>query len=255
MTTTPTRRLDTRALLPFVAVALPVGWVLLSIPLVADLPIEPFVLATLLLGLVAPALLLTRRDPATSIRALLHDCWRVPRPLVLLPALLVIPVTTWAVAGPNGSDVDGGVIAGLTVNIVSSVLIVNVWEEMAWAGFVQRRAALRWGVIGGAVATAAMFTGIHLPLAFYGADDTSDVLVNVAAMVVEGIGMRFLIAAFDHGGAEHPRPRRPARVVQRHRELPPRRRRLGPLRRDPRPRRRRRHHPVRPQPVPEELSR
>ena len=190
----------------------------------ADLPIEPFVLATLLLGLVAPALVLTRRDPGTSIRALLHDCWRVPRPLVLLPALLVIPVTTWAVAGPNGSDVDGGVIAGLTVNIVSSVLIVNVWEEMAWAGFVQRRAALRWGVVGGAVATAAMFTGIHLPLAFYGADDTSDVLVNVAAMVVAGIGMRFLIAAFDQWGArQHPRPRRPARVVQRHRELPPRR--------------------------------
>jgi membrane protease YdiL (CAAX protease family) len=199
MTTTPTRGLDTRALVPFVAVALPVGWVLLSVPLVADLPIEPFVLATLL-GLVAPALLLTRRDPATSIRALLHDCWRLPRPLVLLPALLVIPVTTWAVAGPNGSDVDGGVIAGLTVNIVSSVLIVNVWEEMAWAGFVQRRAALRWGVVGGAVATAAMFTGIHLPLAFYGADDTSDVLVNVAAMVVAGIGMRFLIAAFDQWG-------------------------------------------------------
>ena len=60
MTTTPTRGLDTRAsrALPS-PVALPVGWVLLSISLVADLPIEPFVLATLLLGLVAPALLLT----------------------------------------------------------------------------------------------------------------------------------------------------------------------------------------------------
>ena len=101
MTTTPIRGLDTRALVPFVAVALPVGWVLLSIPLVADLPVEPFVLATLLLGLVAPALLLTRRDPETTIRALLRDCWRVPRPLVLLPALLLIPVTTWAVAGPT----------------------------------------------------------------------------------------------------------------------------------------------------------
>ena len=200
MTTTPIRGLDTRALVPFVAVALPVGWVLLSIPLVADLPVEPFVLATLLFGLVAPALVLTRRDPGTTIHALLRDCWRVPRPLVLLPALLTIPVTTWAVPGPNGSDVDGGVMTGLTVNIVSSVLIVNLWEEMAWAGFVQRRAALRWGVVGGAVATAALFAGIHLPLAFYGAAGASDVLVNVAAMVTAGIGMRFLIAAFDHWG-------------------------------------------------------
>jgi len=199
-TTTHAGELDTRSLRPFVGVALPVGWVLLSIPLVTDLPVEPFVLATLLFGLVTPALVLTRRDRRTSIRALLRDCWRTPRPLLVLPALLVIPVITWAVAGPDGSDVDGGVVVGLAVNIVSSVLIVNLWEEMAWAGFVQRRAALRWGAVGGAVATAAMFTGIHLPLAFYGAEDASDVLVNVGAMVVSGIGMRFLIAAFDHWG-------------------------------------------------------
>ena len=44
-------------------VALPVGWVLLSIPLVVDVPLAPFILATLYLGLVLPAVVLTRRRP------------------------------------------------------------------------------------------------------------------------------------------------------------------------------------------------
>ena len=47
----------------FGTVALPAGWVLLSIPLVVDVPLAPFILATLYFGLVAPALLLTRHDP------------------------------------------------------------------------------------------------------------------------------------------------------------------------------------------------
>ena len=68
------------------------GWVLLSVPLVADLPIEPFVLLTLLVGLVLPAVVLTRRDPTASMKALLHDCVRLPRRLsLLLTAPTVIP--------------------------------------------------------------------------------------------------------------------------------------------------------------------
>lgn len=201
MTTTSTRAgLDARPLLPFVGVALPTGWLLLSVPLMTGLPLEPFVLGTLLFGLVVPALVLTRRDPGTSIRALLLDCVRLPRPWLLLPALLAIPVTSWAIAGPDGSDVTTDVITGLAVTVATSVLIVNLWEEMAWAGFVQRRAAARWGVVGGAVVTALLFTGIHLPLAFYGADGVGGVLVNVGVMIASGIGLRLLVAAFDRWG-------------------------------------------------------
>ena len=63
---------DLRPLLLFLGVAVPVGWVLLSIPLVTDLPLSPFVLATLYLGLVLPAVVLTRRDPDASVRSLLR---------------------------------------------------------------------------------------------------------------------------------------------------------------------------------------
>ena len=50
------------------------------------------------------------------------------------------------------------------------------------------------------MATALLFTGIHLPLSLYGADGVGDVAYNVSVMVASGIGMRLLIGAFDTWG-------------------------------------------------------
>jgi membrane protease YdiL (CAAX protease family) len=193
-----------RRLLAFGAVALPTGWALLSVPLVVDLPVEPFVLGTLLLGLVLPAVLLTRRDPRASARALLHDTVRLPRPAwLLVPAALLVPAGTAAVGAllGVGTALSGSFVVGLALaNVLSSVIVVNLWEEMAWAGFVQRRAADRWGYVGGSVVTALLFTGIHLPLAFYGTHGLGDIAYNVAVMIVSAIGLRLLIGAFDVWG-------------------------------------------------------
>jgi membrane protease YdiL (CAAX protease family) len=195
---------DDGPLLTFAAVALPVGWVLLSIPLVVDVPVEPFVLGTLFLGLVLPAVVLTRRDPSTSVRSLLADVVRLPRPTwLLVPAALLLPVATATVGAllGVGMALTGSFALTLALgNVLSSVLVVNLWEEMAWAGFVQRRATARWDYVGGSVLTALLFTGIHLPLSLYGADGVGDVASNIAAMVVAGVGLRLLIGAFDIWG-------------------------------------------------------
>ena len=195
---------DLRPLVTFVAAALPVGWVLLGLPLFVDVPIEPFVLGTLFLGLVTPAVLLTRRDPGSSVRQLLRDTIRPPRPLwLLVPAATVIPVATYATGAALGrsADLDTGFVLNLALaNVLSSILIVNLWEEMAWAGFVQRRLSARWGFLGGALATALLFTGIHLPLSLYDADGVGDVAYNILVMVASGVGMRLLIGAFDTWG-------------------------------------------------------
>ena len=66
--------------------------------------------------------------------------------------------------------------------------------------FVQRRLVARWGFAVGAVSTALLFTGIHLPLSLYGADGIGDVGYNITVMVASGIGMRLLIGAFDSWG-------------------------------------------------------
>jgi membrane protease YdiL (CAAX protease family) len=200
----PADRSDLRPLVTFTLVALPVGWVLLSIPLVTGLPLGPFVLGALYLGLVVPAAVLTRRDPHASLPALFRDAARLPRPVwLLIPATLLIPVGTAAVGGllGVGTELSAPLVGKLALaNVLSSLIIVNLWEELAWAGFVQRRAMARWGYVGGSVVTALLFTGIHLPLAVYGTDSVGAVGYNVAAMVVAGIGLRLLIGAFDRWG-------------------------------------------------------
>ena len=194
----------TSPLVIFGAVALPAGWVLLSIPLVVDVPLAPFIVATLYLGLVAPALVLTRREPGASVKALLWDTIRLPRPWwLIVPAALLVPVAVGGVvsAAGAGDELSTSFLLNLAfANVLSSLLIINLWEEMAWAGFFQRRATARWGYVGGSVVTALMFTGVHLPLSLYSADGAGDVAYNVGAMVVSGIGMRLLIGAFDTWG-------------------------------------------------------
>ena len=192
-----------RPLRTFALVALPAGWLFLSIPLFTGLPVDPFVLATLFLGMVPVALLITRRSPETTVRQLLRDCVRPPRPLLwLVPALLLIPTATWVggVVPGGATDLTTAAAVGMLTNVASSVLIVNLWEEMVWAGVVQRRAASRYGFVRGALLTALLFTGIHLPLAFYGVDDAGDLAYNVAIMVATAVGLRLMIGALDRWG-------------------------------------------------------
>src|SRR5689334_2125530 len=178
---------DSRAVLRFGAVALPVGWLLLIPPVALDLPVEPFVLAVLVLGLVAPALVLTRLEGPGGVRRLLRDTVRRPTSWwTVVPAVALVPALTWAGAALLGAARAPGV--GIVVTVLSSVIVVNLWEEMAWTGFVQRRAIARWGAVPGSLVTAGLFAGVHLPLASGGAG-------SVVALVVSGIGLRLLIAA------------------------------------------------------------
>ena len=203
---TPVDRTTSRpgqSLLRFTAVALPAGWIFLSVPLFTGWPVEPFVLATLFLGMVPAALLLTRGAKQTTVRGLLRDCIRLPQPLAwLIPAVLLIPVGTRVGASlvGGGEPITTALVVDLVVNVVSSVLIVNLWEEMVWAGFVQRTSSEAYGFVHGALLTAALFVAIHLPLAFYGVGGTVDLAYNLAIMVASGVGMRLLVGALDVWG-------------------------------------------------------
>ena len=190
-----------RPLLLFAAIALPVGWVALSVPVALGLGQEPFVLLALVLGLILPALLLTARESGRSgVRALLRDAVRLPRPLWWAPvAALALPAAVWAAASTVGGaqPLTSSLLVDFAVALVTVAVIVNIWEEMAWTGFVQRRSMARWGVLGGSLLTGVLFAGIHLPLAFDGATGAGDVLLGVAVLLATGIGLRLLIAGVD----------------------------------------------------------
>jgi membrane protease YdiL (CAAX protease family) len=138
------------------------------------------------------------------VRQLLRDTVRLPRPAWLLaPAALLVPAATVTAGRVLGvaTELSTSFLMSLALaNVLSSLLVVNLWEELAWAGFAQRRATARWGYVGGAVTVAVMFTAIHLPLSLYDADGPGDVAFNVGAMLSSGVGMRLLIGAFDAWG-------------------------------------------------------
>jgi membrane protease YdiL (CAAX protease family) len=185
----------------FALVALPLGWAILSVPLLLGLPVDPFVLPTVLLALLVPAVLITRREAGgAGVRALLRDAVRLPRPAWWgLAAVTVIPAMTWIAAATLGAALpfSTDLVVTYLVDLVVAAMLVNIWEETVWTGFAQRRLAARWGAVRGSAATAALFAGIHLPLAFQGRITATTVLLGVAVLFATAIGLRLIIAFAD----------------------------------------------------------
>ena len=108
---------------------------------------EPFIIASTFVGLLLPAVAITaamdgpeglRRLSAAALR------YRIPARWYLL-ALVGVPTITLGVqavtAGRPSNDSPGAIAAavgiGLIVQLIVVMLTVNLWEEVAWTGFVQ----------------------------------------------------------------------------------------------------------------------
>lgn len=197
----PSDRATLRPVLQFAALALPIGWTVLTIPVVLGLPTEPFALAATLFALLAPALILTARESGRAgVRRLLRDAVRPPRPSWWgLAALLALPLAVWTAAVPLGlaNALTPGLLLGFAIGFVVTTLVINIWEETVWTGFVQRRLITRWGALRGSLATAALFAGIHLPLVFAGSPTLGSVLLGAGILLGTGIGLRLIVAGLD----------------------------------------------------------
>jgi len=199
-TADPDRSRFARPLMIFLIVALGVGWPLLGLSTLIQ-PDAPFILGAVLLGLALPALVLTHRQAGRAgVHALLRDCVRIPaRWWWLLLAGFGLPVLTWSVGAALGGaePLTWRLVAFYTADLIIGALIINIWEEMAWTGFFQRRAATRWGPVGGGLITAVFFAGLHLPLTLGGAHHPSQVATNLLYLVSVAVGVRLLIARVD----------------------------------------------------------
>ena len=186
-----------KALLPFALLALGIGGSLLALSTIIK-PEAPFMLASTVFGLVLPALFLTHREGGgAAVRALLRNCVRLPSSWWWLPlAAFTLPVATWTTGAATGGAVDltWGLASFYLQDLIIGAVVINIWEEMAWTGFAQRRAMARWGQIRGSLLIAVLFAGIHLPLAFDGAKTSGDVAAGLGILVGTGVGLRLLIA-------------------------------------------------------------
>ncbi len=156
----------------FLLLAYGIGWPALMVPVVTDLPSEPFLLVLLFLALLGPALLVTRlADGPGAIRRLLGRTliWRfgVGRWAVVL---LAMPLLTLALAASTGTleapERGWAFEVGfyLFSTLIFGALVANLWEETAWGGFVQTRLMARHGLLVGSLLTAPLFAAIHVPL-------------------------------------------------------------------------------------------
>jgi len=190
----------TRILSVFVLIAVTVGGLLLALSTVVN-PSAPFVLATVLFALAGPALVLTHRESGgAGVRRLLRDCVRLPTAWWWLPlAGFGLPVVSWVAASTLGGaqPLTRGVVAFYIADLVIGALLINIWEEMAWTGFFQRRAAARWGVLGGSLVTSVFFTAIHMPLCFDDFHGAGQVATNLLFLAGVATGVRLLIARVD----------------------------------------------------------
>jgi membrane protease YdiL (CAAX protease family) len=154
-----------------------------------DVPGQPFIVASTLVGLLLPALVITRVvDGPEGLRRLWAQVGRVRVPWRWYALALVgVPVATVAVTvglfGAPDRLTPGSLAAALGAGLVLQLVVVllsnNLWEEVGWTGFVQARLAQRHGPARAAVLVGPLFALQHVSLVA-----GNPLLVGVAFVVV-----------------------------------------------------------------------
>ena len=191
----------------FLVVALPLGWVLLGIPALTfhgvlpggEIPSEPFALALTILVMLPTALwIVSVTDGRAGVRALLARAirWRFGLGWWVV-VVLGMPVVSVAIGAALGRFVGTADLAGALVDalvfVLVAVVLINLWEETVWAGFVQTRLEPRYGLLGAAALTALGFAAIHLPMLFATDLTVSSVLIGIGVLFGAAVVLRFLI--------------------------------------------------------------
>ena len=122
-----------------------------------------------LLGLLPATLLVTALEGGRpALRTLFRRVfrWRIGITWWAI-AVAALPATTVAVALLLGDSLQvpsAGVLASELAAVTIAFLLVNLWEETAWTGFLQTRLERRHSFLVAAALSAVPFAAVHLPL-------------------------------------------------------------------------------------------
>lgn len=139
----------------------------------ASVPRQTFIVASTLIGLLLPALVITRIvDGPAAMRGLLRRsvAWRRSAVWYLV-ALLAVPLVALLLAvAVDGvppvasSDLASALLAGFVMQFVLTTLPNNLWEEVAWTGFVTERLQRGHSAVVAALVTGPLFAVQHVSL-------------------------------------------------------------------------------------------
>ncbi len=179
-----------------------------SLPQLIGVDMERAASMLLVLSLITATILTTALHggrPAVSVLLRRMLRWRVPL-VWWLVAVVALPTTTVVLAALFGDSVDvpsGGVIAREMLSIAIALILINLWEETAWAGFLQTRLEHRHNFFVAAALTAVGFAAVHVPLRIINGEATTLQTVGTAflSLLVLGLIFRTLIGMVLRGAA------------------------------------------------------
>ena len=159
---------------------------------------QVFVLGSTLVGMLLPAVVITRIvDGPAAVRELWRRAFAVGVPLRWYAlAFFAVPLLATAlamlVAGPpDASQIGSALVSGLLLQLVLTFVPNNWWEEVAWSGFAQARLQARYGSAAKAALVAGpLFALQHISLAVAAGWPTGAVMMGLLILVT--IPFRFL---------------------------------------------------------------
>ena len=86
-----------------------------------------------------------------------------------------------------------------TLGFLVNLLLINLWEETAWAGFVQTRLERRHSLPIAAILTAIPFALIHMPLHFIGDFTPQSLATALVTLLIVSILVRLLLGVILRG--------------------------------------------------------
>jgi len=205
-----------RPLAVFLALVLGLGWAIMSVMVLAargvislgGLPPEIFILVVNF-GVMLPAALWVTSvlEGRAGVRALLARAvrWRF-KPIWWAVVLLALPALTIAAARILGGSFKPGDLTGVVLKQIGSalfaVLVVHLWEETVWGGFLQTRLERRHNFFVAAALTALPFAGVHIPLLLTGHQlSVVPFLANLGGLVVLAVVARTMWGVVLRGAA------------------------------------------------------
>lgn len=199
-----------RPVTTFLLLMYPLAWALAAAAFVLRLPSEPSIAVANFVGVLGPAVLVSYWiGRGAAVRRLFAGVlrWRAGIGWYLF-AVLAMPLVTIPISLVTGTlPHTAGGWAGMCLTYLLSLLVgavfTNLWEEVAWAGFVQSRLTARRGLILGAIITGPLFAAQHLPIVVANGGGIVGMLVVGGALAVLSIFFRYVIGAalIDTGGS------------------------------------------------------
>src|SRR5690348_1626622 len=195
----------------FLIILYPVSWVLFLPALLGtegfgvisvDIPAQAGILLVTIFGLTGVAFMVTRitdgKSGTKSLRRHYYQFKAAPQwyvlallgaPLLLLCVGLAIHgSSTFTPIAHNAAQIPTAYL----VNVVLIAVLISVWEEGAWLGFVTARLQVRLGPLWASVLVAPLFGFLHFPLFFV----TGGLIDNARPHGLEVIEYAFYLLVF-----------------------------------------------------------